>query len=126
MITPKQIKKFKDLFPEHAAANDEAIIKLIESIYGKLQAKAQAAIASFDDNDECSSAPPMRTKSVAAPTKVELMVTAMSQEAREDFLRDFAQTAPDLPSCRADGVSSDPGPHGARDSSLSDTVASSR
>ena len=126
MEIQEQIQKFKALFPEHAAASDEAIINLIESIYAKLQAKAQAAIASFDDDDVSFSAPTTRTKSVAAPTKAELIVAEMSQEAREEFLRDFAQEAPDLPGCRADGVSSDPGPHGARGSSLSDDVASSR
>lgn len=124
-MTPEQIQKFKVQFPKHASSSDKTIISLVTAIYKHIQ--AQAAIASSDD--ECSSATPMRIKSVAAPTEVELMVTAMSQEARENFLRDFMQKVhevSDSSGCRMDGVSSDPGPRVDGDSLMSDTVASSR
>ena len=133
MITPEQIKKWEALFPEHASSSDETIIQLITNICTRLKAQAKSAAAATaaandddDDNDDDNGNVLVRTRSQSAPSQAELIVNAMSQESRENFLRDFAQTAPDLPGCRADGVSSDPGPHVEEDLFMSDNTPSSR
>lgn len=124
MRTPEQIKRFKAQQPEHASLEDETIDSLITAIIKKLE--AQAAIASFDD-DEFSSAPTTRTKSVAAPTKAELIVAEMSPAARKNFLRDFMyHEVSDSSGPRVDGVASDPGPILEGDSLASDSAPSSR
>ena len=116
------IDKFKTLFPKHAALDDIEIKIIIQSMIEKLQAKPAADDDDDDDNDVAL----VRTKSQPAPSQAELIVNAMSPEARELFLREFSQKAPDLSACHADEISSDPGPHGDHESFMNDDVTSSR
>ena len=121
MSTPVQIKKFRVKFPHNANCKDDAIESLIMKTIRLIQAQAAAAAA-----DDVPSRTRSVTKSVAAPTEEELLVTAMSPEARENFLRDFVQEALETAGHHMDGVSSDPGPGSSfqKDSFASDAPSS--
>ena len=125
MVTQEQILKFKVQNPEHADSDDTTIISLINKIFTLLQAAA-VAVAVAVATDDVPSRTRSVTKSVAAPTEEELLVTAMSPEARENFLRDFVQEALETAGHHMDGVSSDPGPGSSfqKDSFASDAPSS--
>jgi hypothetical protein len=110
MFTLAQIEGIKSRYPKQTANmsnNDVAVFirRMCEYISNKIK-QAQQALSDDDETEEGMEL--VRTKS-SGPTEISLIVDEMTQEQRENFLRDFVSSEDTGSSGgRIDGVSSDP------------------